>query len=146
MIFLLPTISIYLFFMKFLQSFPRMCLYLSFLGSLCMLKLISIKLRNIFWIFKGKTTLVCLLAKPLRVLIPLLALTSLSILSQIFVLIFRKGQSNVSYCKFLTWFHNCYYHYCWILNFNIHSPPHFKNNSMRVSKKNGFHYFFYCFF
>ena len=35
-------------------------------------------------------------------------------------------------------FHNCYHHYCYILNFNTHSPPHFENNSMKVSKRSTF--------
>ena len=100
-----------------------------------MLKIISTKLRKIFWIFKGETTLVCLPAKPLCALVLLLALTSLFVHSSIFVLTFRKGQPNLLSCKFLVLFHNCYYHYCYILNFGIHSPPHFKNNSMRIFKR-----------
>ena len=115
-----------------------MCFYLSILGSLCLLKIISIISRKIFWIFKGETMLVCLPTKPLHALVLSLAPTSLSVLSWTFVLIFRKGQPNLSFCKFLAWFHNCYYHYCWILNFNIHSPLHFKNNSMRISKRSSF--------
>ena len=115
-----------------------MCFYLSILGFLCMLKIISTILRKIFWIFKRETMLVCLPAKPLCVLVLLLALTSLFVLSWIFVLIFRKGQPNLLFCKFLAWFHNCYCHSCWILNFNIHSPPCFKNNSMRIFKRSSF--------
>ena len=118
-----------------LHSFPRTCFYLSILGSLCMPKIISIKLRKIFWILKRETMLVCLPAKPLHALVLLLALTSLFVCKSIFFLIFRKEQPNLSFCKFLVLFHNCYYHYCWILNFNIHSPLHFKNNSMRISKR-----------
>ena len=112
-----------------------MCFYLSILGSLCMLKIISTILRKIFWIFKGETTLVCLPAKSLHALVLLLALTSLFVCSSIFVLTFRKGQPNLLSCKYLVLFHNCYYHYCKILNFDIHSPSHFKNNSMRTSKR-----------
>ena len=101
-------------------------------------KIISTKLRKIFWIFKGETTLVCLPAKLLHALFLLLALTSLFVCKLIFVLIFRKGQPNLLSCKFLVLFHNCYYCYCWILNFDIHSPPHFKNNSMRIFKRSSF--------
>ena len=97
---------------EFLYSFPRTCFYLSILGSLCMPRIVSIKLRKIFWIFKGETILVCLPAKPLHALVLLLALTSLFVFSWTFVLTFKKGQPNPSYCKFLVLFHNCYYHYC----------------------------------
>ena len=82
-------------------------------------KIISTKLRKIFWIFKEETTLVCLPAKLLHVLVPLLALISCFVLSWIFVLIFRKGQPSLSFCKHLAWFHNCYCHYCWILIFTL---------------------------
>ena len=116
----------------------RMCFHLSILGSLCMPKIISIILRKVFWIIKGQIILVCLPAKPLHALVLSLALTSLSVLSSIFVLTFRKGQPNLSFCKCLVLFHNCYYHYCQILNFDIHSPPHFKNNSMRIFKRSVF--------
>ena len=43
---------------EILHSFLRTCFYLSILGSLCMLKTISTKLRKMFWIFKGGTMLV----------------------------------------------------------------------------------------
>ena len=111
-IFLLPIISICLFIRRFCSSFPRTCFYLSILGSLCMPKIISTKLRKIFWIFKGETTLVCLPAKPLCALVLLQALTSLFVHKSIFVLTFRKGQPNFLSCKFLVLFHNCYYCYC----------------------------------
>ena len=103
------NLSIY---QEILHSFLRTCFYLSILGSLCMPKIISTILRKIFWIFKGETTLVCLPAKPLHALVLLLALTSLFVHKSIFVLTFRKGQPNLSFCKFLVLFHNCYYHYC----------------------------------
>ena len=118
-----------------MYSSLRMCFHLSILGSLCMPKIISTILRKIFWIFKGEIVLVCLPAKPLCVLVLLLALTSLFVHKSIFVLTFRKGQPNLSFCKFLVLFHNCYCHYCYILDFDIHSPPHFKNNSMRIFKR-----------
>ena len=88
-----------------------------------------------FCIIKGEITLVCLPAKPLHALVILLALTRLFVLSSTFVLTFRKEPLNLSFCKFLVLFHNYYYHYCQILNFDIHSPPRFKNNSMRISKR-----------
>ena len=103
-----------------------------------MLKIISTVLKKVFWIIKGEIILVCLPAKLLRVLVLSLALTSLFVLSSTFVLIFRKELPNLSFCKFLVLLHNCYYHYCLILNFDIHSPPHFKNNSMRASKRSSF--------
>ena len=80
----------------------------------------------------------CLPAKLLCALVLLLALTSLFVHKSMFVLTFRKGQPNLSFCKFLVLLHNCYYRYCWILNFDIHSPLHFKNNSMRISKRSSF--------
>ena len=77
----------------------------------------------------------CLPAKLLHALVLLLVLTSLFVCSSIFVLTFRNKLLNLSFCKFLVLFHNCYYHYCQILNFDIHSPPCFKNNSMRIFKR-----------
>ena len=111
-IFLLSIISICLFIRKFCILFLECALYLSILGSLCMPKIILTKLRKIFWIFKGETTLACLPVKPLHALVLLLALTSLFVCTSIFVLAFRKGQPNLLSCKFLVLFHNCYYHYC----------------------------------
>ena len=103
-----------------------------------MLKIISTILRKVFWIIKGEIILVCLPAKLLRTLFLSLALTSLFVCSSIFVLTFRKELPNLSFCKFLVLFHNCYFYYCWILNFSIHSPPCFKNNSMGASKRSSF--------
>ena len=97
---------------EILHSSLRMCFYLSILGSLCMPKIISTILQKIFWIFKGETTLVCLPAKPSCALVLSLALTSLFVHKSIFVLTFRKEQPNLSFCKFLVLFHNCYYCYC----------------------------------
>ena len=111
-VFLLSAIPICLFIRRFLYSSLRMCFYLSILGSLCMLKIISTILKKIVWIIKGETTLVCLPAKPLRVLVLSLALTSLFVHKSIFVPIFRKEQPNLSSCEFLVLFHNCYYCYC----------------------------------
>ena len=105
-------------------------------------KIISIILKKVFWTTKGETTLVCLQVKPSCVLVLLLALTNLFVHSSIFVFIFRKEQPNLSSYKFFLFFfvvfllflfHNCYYHYC--LNFEFHSPLHFENNSMRISKR-----------
>ena len=104
-----------------LFNFKRFCtpffflehaFYLSILGSLCMPKIISTILKKVFWTIKGETTLVCLPVKPLCVLVLSLALTNLFVHSSIFVLIFRKEQPNLSSCKFLFLFHNCYYRYC----------------------------------
>ena len=97
---------------EILYSSLRTYFPLLVLGSLCMLKIISTILRKVFWIVKGEITLVCLPAKPLHALVLSLALTSLFVLSSIFVLTFRKGQPNLLFCKFLVLFHNCYYHYC----------------------------------
>ena len=80
----------------------------------------------------------CLPIKPLGVLVLLLASINLFVHNLTLVLIFRKGQLNLLSCKVLFLFHNCYYCYCWILNFNTHSPPHFENNNMKVSKRNTF--------
>ena len=82
----------------------------------------------------------CLPIKPLGVLVLLLASINLFVHNSIFVLISRKGQLSLSSCKILFLFHNCYYHYCQILNFNIYSPPHFENNSMKISKRINFYY------
>ena len=120
---------------KILYSFLRMCFHLSILGSLYMPKIISTILKKVFWIIKGETTLVCLPVKPLHVLVLSLALINLFVHNSIFVLIFRKEQPNLLSCKVLSLFHNCYYHYVWILNLNIHSPPRFRNNSMKIFKR-----------
>ena len=139
MFFLLSAYSIYLL-LGDLVFFPlNILLSLLILGSLCMLKITSTILRKIFWIIKGEIILVCLPAKLLCAPVLSLALTSLFVHSSTFVLTFRKELPNLSFCKFiLVLFHNCYYRYCWILNFDIHSPLHFKNNSMRASKRNSF--------
>ena len=86
-----------------MYSSLRTCSYLSILGSLGMLKIISTILRKIFWISKGETTLVCLPAKPLHALVLSLALTSLFVQKSIFVLTFRKEQPNLSFLSF--WFY-----------------------------------------
>ena len=125
----------FVYYWKILYSFLRTCFHPLFLGSLYMPKIISTILKKVFWIIKGETMLVCLPVKPLGVLVLLLALTNLFVHSSIFVHIFRKGQPNLSSCKVLFLFHNCYYHYCWILNFDIHSPPHSKNNSMGIFRR-----------
>ena len=85
---------------EILYSFLRTCCYLSILGSLCMPRIISTILRKVFWIIKGQIILVCLPAKPLHAIVLSLALTSLFVLSLIFVLTFRKEQPNLSFCKF----------------------------------------------
>ena len=85
---------------EILHSFLRTYFYLSILGFLCMLKIISTKLRKMFWIFKGETMLACLPAKPLHALVLLLALTSLFVHKSIFVLTFRKELPNLSFCMF----------------------------------------------
>ena len=103
-----------------------------------MLKIISIILRRDFWTIKGETTPVCLPIKSSDVLLLLLALTKIFVHNSIFVLISRKGQLSLSSCKGLFLFHNCYYHYCQILNFNIYSPLHFENNSMKICKRSIF--------
>ena len=120
---------------EILYSSLRTCFPLLILGSLCMPKIISTILKKVFWIIKGEIILVHLPVKLLCVLVFSLALTSLSVHSSTFVLTFRKELPNLSFCKFLVLFHNCYYYYCWILNFSIHSPPHFKNNSMDIFKR-----------
>ena len=97
---------------KILYSYLRVYFPLFILGSLCMPKIISTILKKVFWIIKGETTLVCLPVKPLCVLVLSLALTSLFVHKSIFVPIFRKGLPNLSFCKFLVLFHNCYCHYC----------------------------------
>ena len=61
---------------------------------------------------QGETTPVCLPIKPPDALVLLLALTNLFVHNSIFVLISRKGQPNLSSCKVLFLFHNCYYCYC----------------------------------
>ena len=68
--------------------------------------------------------LVGLQTKSLCVLFHLLVLARLSIINQEPVLIFKKGQLNLSFCKFLTWFHNCYWRYCWIFEFLIFTLLH----------------------
>ena len=105
-------ISQFVYYQKILYSFPKTCFHLLILGSLYMLKIISIILKKVFWTIKEETTLVCLPVKPSHVLVLLLALTNLFVHSSIFVLIFRKEQPNLSSCKVLFLFHNCYYHYC----------------------------------
>ena len=99
-------------YLEILYSSLRMYFPLLILGSLCMSKIISTILKNVFWIIKGEITLLCLPAKPLHVLVLSLALTSFFVHSSIFVLTFSKGQPNLLFCKFLVLFHNCYYHYC----------------------------------
>ena len=133
-VFLLSAISICLLSKDFVL-FSQNVLSFLILGSLYMLKIISIILKKVFWTIKGETTLVCLPVKPLCVLVLLLALINLFVHNSIFVLIFRKEQPNLSSCKVLFLFHNCYYCYCWILNFDVHSPLHFENNSMRIFKR-----------
>ena len=85
----------FVYYRKILYSFLRTCFHLLILGSLYMPKIILTILKKVFWIIKGETMLVCLLVKPLGVLVLLLALTSLFVHSSIFVLIFRKGQPNL---------------------------------------------------
>ena len=85
----------------------------------------------------------CLPVKPLGVLVLLLASINLFVHNLTLVLIFRKGQLNLLSCKVLFLFHNCYHHYCCILNFNTHSPPCFENNSMKISKRSTFIYLFF---
>ena len=85
---------------RFLYSSLRTYFPLSILGSLCMLKIISTILKKVFWIIKGEITLVCLPVKPSHVLVLSLALTNPFVHSSIFVLIFRKEQPNLSFCKF----------------------------------------------
>ena len=80
---------------------------------------------------KGETTLVCLPIKLLDVPVLLLASINLFVHSLTLFLIFRKGQPNLLSCKVLFLFHNCYHHYCCILNV-------FENNSMKVSKRSTF--------
>ena len=101
-----------------------------------MLKISSTILKKIFWIIKGEIILVCLPAKLLHVLDLSLALTSLFVYSSTFVFIFRKELPNVSYCKFF-WFYfiTVITIIVKFLNFGIHSPLHFKNNSMRIFKR-----------
>ena len=50
---------------------------------------------------------------------PFTSLGRFSILNQEPVFIFKKGQLNPSFCKFMTCFHSCYWRYCWILKFLI---------------------------
>ena len=91
---------------RFCILFLEHTFYLSILGSLCMPKIISTILKKFFWIIKGETTLVCLPVKPLHVLVLSLALTSLFVHRLIFVLIFRKEQPNLPFCKlFFFWFY-----------------------------------------
>ena len=71
------------------------------------------------------------------VLVLLLVSINLFVHSLAPVLTFRKGQPNLLSCKVLFLFHSCYYYYC-ILNFNTHSPPYFKNNSMKTIKRGTF--------
>ena len=101
-------------------------------------KIISTILKKVFWIIKGETTLVCLPAKPLCALVLSLALTSLFVHSSIFVLTFRKELPNLSFCKFWFYFITVITIIVKFLNFDIHSPPHFKNNSMRIFKRSTF--------
>ena len=68
----------------------------------------------------------------------LLVSINLFVHSLALVLIFRKGQPNLLSCKVLSLFHNCYYYYCCILNFNTHSPLCFENNSMKILKSSTF--------
>ena len=117
LIFLLSITSILSIYQEILHFLPRTCFYLSILGSLCMLKIFSTKLRKIFWNLEGEIILTCLPAKLSCALVLLLALTSLFVCSSIFLLIFRKELPNLSFCKFLVLFHNCYYYYCWILKY-----------------------------
>ena len=105
-------ISQFVYYQKILYSFLKTCFHLLILGSLYMLKTISIILKKVFWTITGETTLVCLSVKPSCVLVLLLALTNLFVHSSIFVLIFRKEQPNLSSCKVLFLFHNCYHQYC----------------------------------
>ena len=102
----------FVYYQEILYSFLRICFHLSILGSLYMPKIISTILKKVFWIIKGEVMLVCLPVKPLGVLVLSLALTSLFVHSSIFVLIFRKEQPNLLFCKFLILFHNCYSCYC----------------------------------
>ena len=80
--------------------------------------------------------------------VPVLLLGSINLFvhSSTLVLIFRKGQPNLLSCKVLFLFHNCYHHYCCILNSNIHSPPRFENNRMKVFKGSTFIFFIFNFF
>ena len=104
----------FVYYWEILYSFLRMCFLLLFfiLGSLYMPKIILTILKKIFWIIKGKTMLVCLPVKPSYVLVLSLALTNLFVHSSTFILISRKELPNLSSCKVLLLFHNCYYRYC----------------------------------
>ena len=113
----------------------RLCFNLSILESLYMPKIMSTILKKVFWITKEETTLVCLPVKPLHVLVLSLALTSLFVCSSTFVLTFRKELPNLSFCKFWFYFITVITIIVKFLNFDIHSPPHFKNNSMEVFKR-----------
>ena len=102
----------FVYYRKVLYSFLRTCFHLLILGSLYMPKIILTILKKVFWIIKEETMIVCFPVKPLGVLVLSLALTSLFVHSSIFYLISRKGQPNLSSCKVLLLFHNCYYHHC----------------------------------
>ena len=114
-------ISILIFFYCLLFKFvyyQRFCnlflghIFISILGSLCMLKIISTILRKIFWSIKGKNNSSVSPSQAIVCTCPFTGFDQPFVHKSIFVLTFRKELPNLSFCKFLILFHNCYYRYC----------------------------------
>ena len=103
----------FVYYWKILYSFLRTCFHLLILGSLFMPKITYNHIKENFLDCQRRNNASVSPSQAImHVLVLSLALTSLFVHSSIFVPIFRKELPNLSFCKFLVLFHNCYYCYC----------------------------------